>query len=170
MSDPQIKAMEVITKALDGLDEEARRHVLVYVGARYGVPMPGATGRRAGGGAGTGAAPTPEVDGNAEFEDFATLYDAASPSDQTQRALVAGYWTQVCEGEANFGAQTLNTNLKNLGHGVKNITQALSGLMKGSPRYVMQVKKTGKTQQARKLYKLTAAGIKRVQELIANGS
>ena len=50
--------------------------------------------------------------------------------------------------------------LKDLGHRASNITDALSSAMKEKPALIIQVKKSGSARQARKLYKLTDAGVK----------
>src|SRR5262249_34935494 len=104
--------------------------------------------------------------GGQEFDSLAELYAAAQPKTDSDRALVAGYWFQFKEGQEEFAAQTLNTALKNLGHGVSNITNALEALKAQSPALVMQLRKSGSSQQARKKYKLTAAGKKAVELLI----
>jgi hypothetical protein len=57
--------------------------------------------------------------------------------------------------------------LKNLGHGVKDITKVFSSLIATSPQQVIQTRKSGTSRQARKRYKVTKAGIARVQELLA---
>jgi len=57
--------------------------------------------------------------------------------------------------------------LKNLGHGIGNVTRACSALIAEKPALLMQVKKAGSTKQARKQYRLTTAGIQRVREMLA---
>jgi hypothetical protein len=93
--------------------------------------------------------------------------DAADPKTDRARALVAGYWQQVCEGQPSFAAQSLNTNLKNLGYRLSNITVSLEGLKSDRPALVLQLKKDGTSRQARKTYKLTHEGIRRVETMIA---
>jgi hypothetical protein len=41
--------------------------------------------------------------------------------------------------------------------------------METTPRLVLQLKKSGKSQQARKRYKLTTAGITEVERMIKGG-
>lgn len=67
---------------------------------------------------------------------------------------------------SDFTSQEVNSELKNLGHGVTNITSAFSSLMKRKPALAMQTAKSGATQQARKRYKLTHAGRTAVQSMI----
>jgi hypothetical protein len=42
----------------------------------------------------------------------------------------------------------------------------MDNLMATNPRYVMQTRKTGNTKQARKKYKLTVEGIKKVAQML----
>ena len=97
----------------------------------------------------------------------------SNPSTDRERTLVASYWAQVCENQTSFAAQTLNAQLKDLGHGVGNITEALSALKIERPSLVLQLKKSGTSRQARKTYKLTIEGVRRVQNMLraeaANG-
>lgn len=103
----------------------------------------------------------------ASFEDFASLYDAANPSTESDKALVAGYWLQIIQGTSDWSGFSANKELRNLGHGVENITVALGALIDSTPRLVMQTHKAGKTKQARKKYKVTGERIKRVKQMMA---
>ena len=100
------------------------------------------------------------------FASFAELYDRAAPNKHAYRALVAGYWLQVCGGQGAFDAYPVNKELENLGHKLPNVTNAFTQLKSMKPALAIQVKKSGKSAQARKQYMLTAAGIKRVQEMV----
>ena len=94
------------------------------------------------------------------------MFDAAQPQTGAQKALVAGYWLQACEGAGSFDSQRANTELKPLGHGVANITAALDTLKTQSPALALQLKKSGTSQQARKTYKITVAGETAVKAMI----
>ena len=80
-----------------------------------------------------------------------------------------GYWLQVCNKAESFDSQRANTELKNLGHGVPNITKAIDGLKAQNPALALQLKKAGTTRQARKVYKITVAGVKAIEGLIIAG-
>lgn len=56
---------------------------------------------------------------------------------------------------------------KHLGHGEQNITDALNKLMQKQPALIRQVRKDGKTKQARKRYALTDPGRRVVMDLLA---
>jgi hypothetical protein len=80
------------------------------------------------------------------------------------RVLVAAYWLQGCAKQASWGGLQVNNLLKDLGHGVRNVTTALNSAQKHKPALVRQMSKSGKSQQARKTYKLTTAGVTRVRK------
>lgn len=94
------------------------------------------------------------------------LYALADPISDGQKALVASYWIQVCLGNDSFGTQSVNGELKQLGYRITNVTRAFDGLEKSRPQLVIRLKKGGQTQQARKMYKLTEAGVKEVENMI----
>jgi hypothetical protein len=60
----------------------------------------------------------------------------------------------------------VNKELKNLGEGILNITSALDALKAQKPALALQLKKAGKSRQARKTYKVTVAGLKFVENMI----
>lgn len=165
MSDlDEIEAMKKLAAALEPLDVAARQRALQWVVSRYRTTRVSADiniGGHAdiGGDGESGEQP-------ASFETFAHLFEAASPRTESEKALVASYWAQVCENQASFGAQTLNTQLKDLGHRVGNITEALSALKSERPALVLQLKKSGTSRQARKTYKLSQEGVRRVQTML----
>lgn len=167
MDDKQITAMQKVVEALSGLDEADLRVVLGFVGMRYGgikAPPPHMPGGNPQGGApnnGNGGGPSAGT-----YNTFPDLYHAASPETESDKALVAGYWIQVCQQKDGFESFAANSVLKDMGYTISNITRAFDALMAQDPKYVMQIKKTGTSRQARKVYKLTQAGLKRVGEML----
>jgi len=167
MDDKQLSAMQKVVEALSGLDEADLRVVLGFIGMRYGgikAPAFGASGGVLGGAAGVAAnngATPPDT-----YASFPDLYHAANPETESDKALVAGYWVQVCKGKDGFDSFTANSALKDMGYTVSNITRALDALMASDPKYVQQIKKSGQSRQARKVYKVTQAGLKRVAEML----
>lgn len=160
--DPEVEALNTIIGTLEALEEGRRRNVLLYVNARYGARPPGSR-----------ASPDPAIAtlpsedaANAAFANLGDLFDRANPQSQADRVLVVAYWKQMIEGAESFEAFPVSKELKHLGHGVKNITGALDSLIQQSPKLVLQVAKSGKTRQARKRYKVTREGIRRVQVMI----
>ncbi len=173
VTDPmeELTAMKTVAQALASLDAEATARVVRWAAERFGnIALPR-----------VGATPGPKVAANTEasaagvsagqgrFEHLADLYGAVSPNTEADRALVAGYWVQYVEGQPEFGAQTINAALKDLGHRVANITNALAALKAQKPQLVVQLKKSGTSKQARKTYKLTTAGKGAVEAMISAG-
>lgn len=164
----ELDAMKAIATALEPLEEAARLRALQWALSRY----------RSRGGSGdadptlgfSAAFPQSAQGNTPSFQTFAELFEAAGPSIERDKALIAAYWTQICQHADSFGAQTLNDELKNLGHRVGNITDALTQLKDERPALVLQLKKSGTSKQARKTYKLSLEGIKRAQSMIRHES
>jgi hypothetical protein len=171
-ADAEFSAMKALYAALEPLDDDARKRVVSYIVARLEIATPGAA-KPAGG---IGAAlsddddePSTEKETKAapKYHALAELYDATQPRSNADKALVAGYWIQVCQEADSFDGFSANKELKHLGHGLANITNAVDILKAQKPALAIQLKKSGKSQQARKLYKITASGIKAVEAMIS---
>lgn len=160
MEDPEIKAITSISAALSLLSEEQRVNVLLYINTRYGGFA--ATSSHAGGERQNGSAV-------GEFDNIGEYFDAANPVTEADRVLVVAYWIQAIEGQDEFEAAVVNKHLKNLGHTVSNITRAFDDAINQTPRLVIQTSKSGSAKQARKKYKVTREGIKKVQRMLAQG-
>ncbi len=173
--DPEVAAIGKVNDALLPLEPAVRQRVLHWAAQRFEIILP--KGKTAP--AGEGSADDeeeqeeeqddeqPETETPGAFADVASLYDAANPTTEADKALVVGYWFQVVQGNADFTGFSVNKELSNLGHGVKNITVALGSLIDSTPRLVIQTHKSGKSKQARKKYKVTGEGIKRVKQMLA---
>ncbi len=161
--DDEINAMSQVAAALTPLDDGARNRVLQWAVSRF---------RNKNQVLGRGAmdfipAEEGQSGGTPQFENFAELFEATKPSTEREKGLVAAYWAQIGQSQPSFGSQTLNDALKDLGHGVGNITDALTALKEERPALLLQLKKSGTSKQARKTYKLTQEGIRRVQVMIS---
>ena len=151
-SDSELTAMAAVSEALDGLDEDARRRVLRWTTERFGVKSVIA---------GPGGSPVA-----GKIEDFPTLFTLADPATEADKALVAAYWLQVIEGHERFESRDLNQQLKNLGHGVKNITSAVEKLMTRKPNLIRMVRKGGPEKHVRKQFQRTVEGSAAVERMI----
>lgn len=159
----EIEAMARVSEVLAGLDESGRSRVLRWAVDHYQIPV--------GLGAALGAprssvAPSDSANSPSLSIDLAELFLAAAPKTDGDKALVVGYWLQFVGGAPDLDSQAVNAELKHLGYGVKNITMALSSLGKKKPQLVIQTRKSGTTQQARKKYKVTAAGKAAVERMV----
>jgi hypothetical protein len=157
MPDAEV-ALSTIIKSLEILEEPQRRNVLLYVNARYGAPVPGLRSVEQVAGSPVANEPDPR-----QFSDVGDLFDAASTQSEADQILVVAYWKQVVEGADAFGPLPVSKELKRLRHGVLNITRLISQ----SSKLVLQVAKSGKARQARKRYKVTREGVRRVQAMIS---
>lgn len=154
----ELSAMKKIAEALEPLDDAARDRALQWAVSRFKglnqsvslLPSAAVSSPRSG---------QMQVPASGQF---AELFNAASPMTEKDKALVAAYWLQVSEGSSGFQAQALNNLLKDLGHGIGNVTEALNGLKNERPALVLQTKKSGNSRQGRKTYRLTTEGTKRV--------
>lgn len=185
--DLEIEAMGKVSKALGSLEEEARGRVIRWAAERYGVTLGAAPRRQAagtGGNGGVGGFVGGELDDEDELDDhhnhhdvetptwdhFAELYHASGASTHPEGMLVAAYWVQVLKKQESFGSLELNKLLKDLGHGVTGTAKVMTTLIAKKPALILQLRKSGKSQQARKTYKLTDAGKKAVEQMIAKGA
>ncbi|MBS1895556.1 MAG: hypothetical protein JST59_30010 [Actinobacteria bacterium] len=179
MGDPEIDAMSTVARALTDLEEDARGRVLRWAAERYGatsvVRPPGSSAieedafeaQMIGD---DGQVSDQEIAAEApEFEHFAELFAAAQPKTNEDKALVAAYWVQAVKGQDQWQSRALNSELKNLGHPIPNITDALSTNMRRKPQRIIQLRKSGSSRQANKTYKVTHEGLIYVQGM-ASGS
>lgn len=161
---PEIMAMAAIANMLDGLEEDAQSRVLRWAVDRYRVSV-GLVRTGTASGSGGASAET----GEPAHTELAELFATADPQTDADKALIGAYWTQFVQGEVDFDAQSVNTKLKHLGHGVGNITRALDTLKDRRPQLIVQLRKSGTSKQARKKYKVTTAGKSAVEAMLANG-
>lgn len=177
-ADLEIEAMGKMSRALGGLDEDTRGRVIRWVAERYGIALDLSPKKAAPTRGSTGGQEESDEDEIGEetedkarnWEHFAELYSASEASTHPEGMLVAAYWVQILKGAGSFGSLELNRLLKDLGHRVTGTAKVMSTLMAKKPALILQLKKSGKSQQARKTYRLTEAGKKAVERMIANGS
>jgi hypothetical protein len=88
----------------------------------------------------------------------------------SEKVLVTGFWFQEILGQTDLDAQQINGELKQLGHGILNITMAFGELMNRKPQLAIQTRKSGSSKQARKRYRLTREGLNRVKAMVRGES
>jgi len=178
--DAELDALAVVKNALESLDLDAQERVLAWAVKRFDITLPGA-GKASGSkrtkveehdGADAQGDSDEEAGGSAgmQFDHFAEMFAQAQPRSDADRALVAAYWVQEVEGKAEWGAQPVNAALKNLGHSLSHISEAMSTNMKKKPQLIIQLKKAGNTRQARKTYRVTEAGKTAVRGMLGDGA
>lgn len=134
--DLEFSAMQRVYSALEPLDEEARRRVFIYVASRFCISVVGTANTELAS-RGNDDASAKGEGSSTEFDEFGEFFDVFDPKSDVERALTAAYWASLQNGDGSFDSQALNTMLKNLGHGVANITRALGGLADQKPALVI---------------------------------
>jgi hypothetical protein len=165
----EINAMRTVHDTLRELPVDARRRVLTWAGSillsQAGVaPVQIPTLSRT-------PQPTSETltETKLEATDLPSFFSKARPEVQTEKALVVAFWLQEYQQIDDLDSQRINTELKHLGHGVSNITRTLEHLMDTKPAMVIQTRKSGSSQQARKSFRVTTEGANRVRSMIEAG-
>jgi hypothetical protein len=175
MPDPEIEAMSQVVAALDSdsLDDDARMRVLRWAGDRYGLSISHTSAVRTSAPAPDAAADerparVPDVRSASEpvFEAFVDFFDAVDPKSETDKALTAAYWLQVISKQPSWQSLRVNNLLKEMGHGVPNVTSALRSAQQRKPALVRQVAKSGRAAQSWKTYKLTTSGVSHVRRML----
>ena len=158
----ELKAMADIASIFAALEEDEIQRVLRWVNEKYRMKTGGSTT--------PATLNTPfDTSERRDFADLPALFDAAKPTNGRERILVGAYYYQVVKGEADFDSQSLNTQLKHLGYPSSNITRDMESLVGRSPKLVIQTRKEGTTQQARKKFRLTTEGMRAVELLLSKG-
>ncbi len=177
MGDPEIEAMSAIATALMDLEDDVRGRIVRWAAERYGVNLPiGVRGGAVGGVAGNPSRAADDVtdaeiaEGAPVYEHMAELFAKAQPKTDADKALVAAYWVQAIEGQPKWQAAELQKRLKDMGHALGNITDALTSNMNKKPQRIIQLQKAGSARQARKTYKVTHEGLVYVQGMLGGGA
>lgn len=166
----ELKAMATLEGALKELNDDERQRVLRWIFERFGAQLPKSAIKPPSKPAGSNASDENDVVANNETEDLAEFYDQATPSTDAEKTLVVAYWFQYKQGQADVESQSINTQLKHLGHGVSNITRAFDTLKSQKPALIVQTRKDGSSKQARKKFKVTSEGKKAVEHMLAKES
>lgn len=167
--DAELKAMSDIIAALEGLPDDACERVIRYAAERKGVtlrwrPTPDREMEPS-----DGDVADSDVSDHTDaigFPTFAELYYSANPLTGGERALVTGYWLQFIKNSGDFSGAAVNKELQNVGDALTNVTDAFNQLMAKKPKLAIQTRKSGKSRQARKLYKLTEPGRRAVEAML----
>jgi hypothetical protein len=151
--DDELVVLAESTRMLETLDEAARRRVIEWLADRFGATREDRSIRAL-------------VRAQAiDPEDFPALFNEVDPTSERDRVLIAAYWAQEVLGSNPFDAQTVNSLLADLGRPASNITRVLGRLEDETPRLAMRVSKSGRSQQSRKSYRLTPAGLAEVRTI-----
>lgn len=165
----ELEAMQAVAKALAGFSPESAARVLRWAAEHFSSMQ----AREVLGSQNPQREEAPKDSGPTDpqsligkFRDAADLISHAGATTGPDRALLAAYWVQIVEGGDGFDGYTINSMLKNMGYGLANVTTTLASLMNQKPALVLQVKKSGQSKQARKLYRVTREGENRAERMI----
>jgi len=100
-----------------------------------------------------------------DFDTAGDIYAAATLSSQSEKVLLIATYLQEKTNEFITGRQ-INDELKNIGHPISNITSVINSLKNKTPSLMSQMKKSGRTQQAQKKYKVTLEGVRAAKKLL----
>lgn len=100
------------------------------------------------------------------FDSVAEIFASTSPNNDWEKALVVAAFSQVKNALSDFTSYEINKELKNLGHASSNITKALDNCIDRKPQLILQLKKVGKSRQAKKKYKVSNEGLMYVKSMI----
>ena len=165
--DMELGAMNIIYETLKDLEPEAITRILVWTVDRLGVDITGAgKGGPSQNDLESDTKVTYSVEGLPSFETLSELFAKIRPETNADKALVSATFLQVTKGNEDLTAQQINNELKHLGHRTPNITDAISSLVDERPSLMIQIRKSGRTQQARKTHKVTDEGIKEVLRML----
>lgn len=162
MPNAELDAMAKMAALIESLDPLARGRAVSWLIQSFEIELPRTQFSPSKASPAQGISSSPSM----AFESLADLFHAASPKTDREKALVAAYWIQTSQSVNQFASQQVNSELKHLGYGVSNITDALSQLMAEKPSLVIQLKKSGNSKQARKTYKVTDSGNRKVEEML----
>lgn len=104
--DKELKSMSAVLAALQPLDAEERARVIAWASQKLSIAN--ATPLKTRNSDSSGASPNSDASLSGQFTEFHQLFDAAHPETETDRALVGGYWLQVCQNSPDFSGQQVN--------------------------------------------------------------
>lgn len=161
--DPELKAMESVFETMKNLSDDSKLRIVKWLTDKFqlDLKLPNRKGS-------TDESKVSSYQKN-NIESFGSIEDLFShvdPKDTSDKVLVVASFLQVNHQKPDLTGIEINRALRDLGHGVKNITNAIQSLIDRKPKLMIQTRKTGTTKQAKKKYKVTSEGLKRVREML----
>lgn len=163
-TEPELKAMNDIYFTLKDLDDVVKQRVLQWVIGKFSLDVK--SKKIAGVGQENG-----EIiqKGNKDFSSInsvADIFANANVRSEAEKVLLVASYLQQKKDRSELTGREINKELNHLGHGVLNITNTISSLIKRKPQLMIQTRKEGKTKQAQKKYKVTEEGLVAAKKLI----
>ena len=160
--DSELRAMNSVYEALKDLDENARTRAVSWLIDKFSINRPKIIAT---------AVPQLKTENNdvgsiVSFTSTAELFGKTAFKTISDKVLLIAAYLQLKENKEELTSREINKELNHLGHGVDNITAAVSFLITRKPSLMIQTRKEGKSQQAQKKYKVTVEGIKAAEAMI----
>ena len=158
--DPEIKAMNDVYAALKDLEDAARKRIIEWASERFSL-----TKSKTKEDPKIKESPMNEIK-LSSFPSVAEVFAKTNPKKEAEKVLIVGAYLQEVKGTPELTGREINKELNHLGHGVGNITVAITSLINRRPQLMIQTRKEGTTQQAQKKYKVTTEGFAVAKKMI----
>ncbi len=180
--DPEIEAIVKSYEVIKDLDSASKKRVITWLVNKFGLSsdlpalqeghkgLPGSDSSKTGLSGFISVSPdAPLPEELTGFENAEDLFNQIATKTEPEKVLVVASYLQEKLNLQELGGRRINTELKRMNQGVKNITAAISSLTKKAPPLMSQNKKEGSSPQAKKKYHVTEEGVKKVNEALQKG-
>jgi len=181
--DPEIGAINTCYEILNGLPAPARKRVVNWLAERFGSATEQsstttkenepARAEAEGNGAGEVEAGKSLADEDSSQE-FATAFSKAKPKTAADKVLFTAWYLSEKMGVKDLTSLRINKMLTHLGHKPTNASAEVRRLIAGKPALMIQMRKQGKSKQARKLLRVSEEGKEAARKMLeaplANGT
>jgi hypothetical protein len=192
MLDQELTTLMKCVELIGELNSEAQARITNYLSSKFEGELPliqaksaadtSATAKESKsseGGAAVATASKPAVDKqifrkledneHLRIEDFsnsADLFKVAKPKRAHEKALVVAAFLTVKQGLKELKSSDIQKGLRDVDKGLQNITNVITRLQTNKPKLMVQTRKAGETQQARKRFKVTQEGLDMVEAML----
>ncbi len=169
-NDQELSALQTAFDALKCLDDDGRKRSIEWLLQKFGIAHSKVVSAHPQNTMEESDGATLDIQESISLKKFNSLAEVFERPDfktDAERALVAAAFLQEKQDLPDITGFEINKELKDLGHGVSNITLAMASSINRMPRWIIQTKKEGKGAQARKKYKVTMEGFKAVYSIMA---
>lgn len=100
------------------------------------------------------------------FSSAAEVLGAGNAAKDNERVLLVAAFLQEKHQKNDLTGKEISDELKHVGHRLTNVTMTIGTLVNRKPSWMIQTRKEGRSQQARKKYKVTTEGLKQALALL----
>ena len=186
IGDPELAVMARSYDIIKDLGLEERKRVIQWLTSKLGIEvnansqqiLPFSIGYPVGQANGAQATTSTSTTENILSETASTdlsaysvqgLFDRIKMKTDVARVLLVASYLQDKDPATELGSRPINKELKKIGHGIKNITQAINSLLKKDPELLVMTRKTTSSQQGKKKYQVTDLGMQKTREALKSG-